>query len=170
MSVKSFRSPFLFCVLPVILLLVTEPIDIRAGGLCCSRCRCERPCRKVCRLVCEDRKITTTCWRCQSEDVCIPGPSKPGCEHCETVCAECSDDSKKVHAEPKRLVWTTWHPFRSGDILTRRKLMKRTVTKTVPSYKWVVVDLCEECQTSFRDAQTDPGTVIPPKPEIQDKK
>jgi hypothetical protein len=48
--------------------------------------------------------------------------------------------------------------------------MKRTVTKTVPSYKWVVVDLCEECQTSFRDAQTDPGTVIPPKPAIQDKK
>ncbi|MFO0427500.1 MAG: hypothetical protein ACK526_13125 [Planctomyces sp.] len=156
--------------------------DGSAGGHRCSHCRCEKQCTRVCRLVREDRKITTTCWGCECEEFCIPGPSSPGCEHCETVCGNCTPSEpstkgaegdakpappaskKKVYSEPKRLVWTDWIPDCRATVHTKKKLMKRTVTKTVPSWKWVVVDLCEECQPLCPDAPVEPGAKIPPKP------
>jgi hypothetical protein len=33
----------------------------------------------------------------------------------------------------------------SAKVHTKKKLMKKTVTKKVPSHKWVVEDLCDNC-------------------------
>jgi hypothetical protein len=89
---------------------------------CCVTCGCAA--QKVCRLVVEEKLVETCCWGCVSEDFCVPGPSKPGCRHCETVCGSCEPDECTVAcAKPKPLIWNEWVPGRA-QIFTRKKLMK----------------------------------------------
>ena len=155
-----------------VLLVVTAVINIvclaRAADECCAHCGCLQGCQKVCRLVCEQKKITTTCWGSKCEDFCIPGPSKSGCKHCETVCEECSDP-KSPCVQPKRLIWTEWIPSSSAKVYTKKKLMKRTVTTTVPSYKWVVEDLCPHCEGKCAVVNIPPGADVPPAPTVDAK-
>jgi hypothetical protein len=131
----------------------------------CDHCGQVCPCQKTCRLVCETKKVEITCWGCKCEDFCIPGPSKPGCKHCEWVCEECDAacDPKGVHTQAKKFVWTEWVPG-CATMHTRKKLMKKTITKTIPSYKWVVEDLCPKCQAHAQSAAVPVGTELPQPP------
>lgn len=131
----------------------------------CAHCGDASACQRVCRLVSEDRKVTTTCWGYQCEEFCVPGPSKPGCKHCETVCDECKDAESKVHVKPHRLVWSDWNPACFANRFTKAKLMKKTESKKVQGYKWVVEDVCAACVS--RCALVDPpadNAEIPPLP------
>ncbi|MFN8857163.1 MAG: hypothetical protein ACK50P_16475 [Planctomycetaceae bacterium] len=110
----------------------------------CQRCGCGS-CSKVCRLVCEDKKVTVTCWGVQEEDFCVPGRGVEQCQHCEEVC-ECQDAEGEVSSRPRMFSWKEWQPCGDPEIRTKRKLMRKTVTKKVPTYKWVIQDLCEECR------------------------
>jgi hypothetical protein len=136
-----------------------------AGDICCALCGCSKPCQKTCRLVCEEQEIEITCWGCKREDFCVPGPSKPGCRHCEMVCGKCEeeDDQNAPYSKAKRFVWTYWMPSRAS-VHSRKKLMKKTVTKTVPGYKWVVEDLCEYCATTCTSVDVEPGASVQPPP------
>ncbi|MBL8850775.1 MAG: hypothetical protein JNG89_13930 [Planctomycetaceae bacterium] len=119
-------------------------VAARPGDGCCDHCGGRSGVRKICRRVDEQKKVTITCWGCDEEDFCVPGCSTPGCEHSEDVCG-CSDGCcRSLWVRP--FVWTEWTPSDCASIFTRKKLMKRTVTKTVPSYKWVVEDLCSSCR------------------------
>jgi hypothetical protein len=112
----------------------------------CARCGCEEPCKKVCRLVCEEKKVEVVCWGCKCEDFCVPGPGCPTCEHCNCVCQSCGKDGtpSKVCSAPKRLVWYDWRPS-FAQMYTKTKLMRRTEVVKVPTYKWVVEDVCCDC-------------------------
>ncbi len=139
-----------------------------AGLGCCRRCGCAaNRCRKVCRLEKSEKKITTTCWGMECEDICLPGPSTPECKHCETICCQDKDD-KKIITQPKRLVWISWRPGCEADLITKRKLMKKTVTKTVPSFKWVVEDLCKECVAAIEPITVPSGIKLPNPPGGRD--
>ncbi len=141
------------------------PETTLAGHGGCHRCGWNANlCRKVCRLVQVDRKITTTIWGMECEDFCMPGPSTPDCKQCDMVGSPVPGD--KVCSKPKRIVWTSWIPGCGQEIHTKRKLMKKTVTKTVPSYKWVVEDLCSECAASCAPVTLPEGTPEPPRPAI----
>lgn len=129
----------------------------------CDRCRDQGPCNKVCRLECETKKVEVTCWGIKCEEFCMFGPSKSVCKHCETVCEFCEEDSDAISSGPKKFVWREWNPC-SAKIFTRKKLMKRTVTKTVPSYKWVIEDLCETCEQNLPEVMIEPGANVPPPP------
>ena len=131
----------------------------------CDHCGCAAPCQKTCRLVCETKKVEITCWGCKCEDFCIPGPSKPGCKHCEMVCEDCDAgcDPNGVHYQPHKFVWTEWIPG-CAKIHTRKKLMKKTITKTIPSYKWVVENLCPQCVAHSQSAAVPVGTELPQLP------
>ena len=143
------------------------PAMVTAGEGCCSRCGCSsNRCNKICRLVQVDRKIITTCWGIECEDFCVPGPSTPDCRHCEIVCSPMTDD-KQICVKPKRLVWISWIPGCGAEIFTKRKLMKKTVTTTVPSYKWVVEDACPECTAAIEPILIPPATTITPAPHIE---
>lgn len=152
---------FIAGTLLVLVILVVISSRARAGSSCCAHCGCTDGCQKVCRLVCENKKITTTCWGCQSEDFCVPGPSQANGRYCDVVCND--NDTKAPCVQPKRFAWTEWIP---GDakVYTKKKLMKRTITKTVPSYKWVVEDLCPQCAANSEAPAVPPGTPIPPVP------
>jgi len=112
----------------------------------CARCGCEGPCKKVCRLVCEEKKVEVVCWGCKCEDFCVPGPGCPTCEHCNCVCQTCGKDagSSQVCSEPKRFFWYNWRPS-FAQMYTKTKLMRRTETVKVPTYKWVIEDVCCDC-------------------------
>jgi hypothetical protein len=123
-------------------LLTTVRTAAAAGG--CCKCGCPQA-TKVCRLVCEEKKVQVTLWGVRDEDFCVPGPSKVGCRDCEVV-ADPKENDKTPCYEPKKFSWTQWIPSGCPTMFTKQKLMKKVVTKTVPSYKWVVEDLCAECE------------------------
>lgn len=129
-----------------------------AGGCCChcGGCDCSE---KVCRLVCEDKKVEVTCWGYVCEDFCLPGPGEPCCKKCKTVCVDCEApcDPKAPCVQPKYIVWREWIPS-CAKLFTRKKLMKKTETVTVPSYKWVVEDMCPHCQGKCDLAEVDAAT------------
>jgi hypothetical protein len=61
-------------------------------------------------------------------------------------------------------VWYDWIPGCAGGITTKNKLMKRTVVKRVPTYKWVVEDLCDGCERNCVGAAVPINVEIPPPP------
>jgi hypothetical protein len=124
----------------------------RAGHGCCAHCGCTAECCKVCRLVSEEKKVEVFCYGCKCEEFCLACPSKPGCKHCECLCDECEhlENPDAPVARPKSFVWFDWFPG-GAKIYTRTKLMRKTETVTVPSYKWVVEDLCPDCAAASGD-------------------
>jgi hypothetical protein len=132
----------------------------------CAHCGCRScSCRKICRLVCETRKITTTCWGMACEDVALPGPSEPVCRQGEMVNPLMADDRNLI-TRPKRRVWTLWRPPEGPDVFTKRKLMKKTISKSVPSYRWIVEDICGNCLTGLEPVTPPVGTELPPLPQV----
>jgi hypothetical protein len=141
------------------------------GGECCARCGCHDSCQKVCRLVCEEKKVDVICWGMKCEDFCVPGPSKPCCKQCDVVCDDCGKNHKEGDpvATPHRFIWRDWIPSAHANIYTKKKLMQRIDTKKVPSYKWVVEDLCKKCESKTESASVEPGAQIPPAPDVDAK-
>ena len=131
----------------VFILGITSLSTCIADDRCCAHCGCKQP-KKTLKLVKEDKKISVTCWGVQEVDFCVNGPSCPGCTHCETICKK--DPSNKADAivcsESKSFQWKDWIPKANASIATKKKLMKKTVTKTIPSFRWVIEDLCDQCK------------------------
>src|SRR6185295_1583682 len=88
-----------------------------------------------------------------------------GCKNWEEVCQSTEKDAGGPCVAPKDFVWYDWIPGCSKGILTKKKLMKKTVTKTVPSFKWVVEDLCSQCEEKLKGADVPPGVEVPPPPK-----
>lgn len=110
-----------------------DPPAAQAGHLFCDHCGCQQNCRKVCKLVCEKKKETTTEYTSECEDFCIPGPShKCGVRYEHDECG----------GHPHRKI--IWQPT-CAKVHTRKKLVKKEVTKEVPDYKWVVEEYCCIC-------------------------
>jgi hypothetical protein len=103
---------------------------------CCDHCGCQCECQKVCRLICETKKVTKPEYSCECEDFCVPGPS----EHCVTR-DECGC---------KKHVYTPT----CATVRTRTKLVKKEVTKEVPSYRWVVEKVCPACACKTGDTSS----------------
>jgi hypothetical protein len=81
------------------------------------------------------------------------------------VCGECGDkcDCTKPHAKPKKFVWTDWTPG-CAKIFSKKVLLQKKITKTVPSYKWVVEELCPTCEANCDCAEAPAGADVPPPP------
>lgn len=158
-----------FAITPAAALVASLLLAVGAiAGDCCSHCGCNS-CRKVCRLVCEDKKVDVVCWGCLCEDFCLPKHDKRGCEHCKMVCADCTKPREPgaPYVKPKRFVWTDWCPG-CATMHTKKKLMKKTETVTVPSFKWVVEDLCPNCEGACDVAAVGPQDTVPEPPEVAD--
>jgi hypothetical protein len=115
-----------------------------AASGCCRRCGHPEATR-VCRKVCEMKKVKVALWGVDEEDFCLPGPSRPGCKNQECV-SDPQENEKTPSYLPKLFSWRDWTPSGAPTTLhTKKKLMKKTVTKTVPTYRWIVEDLCVNC-------------------------
>lgn len=112
-------------------------IDLMYG--CCNR----PACGKVCKLVCEPTKLTAIGYGCECKEICIPGPSRQGCKHCETRC--CCDDDIKGGRPKMEFCWYDWFACGCAQPRTIRVLTKYQAEKKVPFYHWEVVDGCNCC-------------------------
>jgi hypothetical protein len=137
-ALSSFVLPMAICCL----------IGAASPETKCARCGAVAPCKKVCKLVCEEKNVEVVCWGCKCEEFCVPGPGCPKCEHSKCVCENCKDGEPigKVCSEPKRFVWKDWLPS-WGEMYSRTKLMRKTEMVKVPTYKWVTEDVCCNCLT-----------------------
>jgi hypothetical protein len=135
-----------------------------AGGHC-VRCGRDEACQKVCRLVVEEKKVDVVCWGTKCEDFCVPGPSKPGCRNCELVCETSDASCTGPHTATKKFVSTEWIPG-SAAVHTKKKLMKKTVTKKVPSHKWVVENLYSQCEANAVGPDIQPGVAVSTSPVV----
>jgi hypothetical protein len=105
---------------------------------------CNRPaCGKVCKLICGTTKLTAVGYGCECKDICIPGPSVPGCKHCETRC--CCDSDVKGCRPKIEFCWYDWFTCGCARPRTIRVLTKYQAEKEVPAYHWEVVDGCNCC-------------------------
>lgn len=156
------RDHCLCLLLATVMLLCAKSLVYAHEGFC-SHCGQTGSCQKICRLVCEDKKVEVICWGYQCEDFCVPCHGKRGCEHCDMVCEECSPNADGVHSKPKRFIWFDWTPTKA-TMYTRTKLMKKITSKKVPTYKWVVEDLCENCEANATCASVTPDVELPPVP------
>lgn len=114
--------------------VLTPAQDAWAGHMFCHHCGCHTKCKKVCRLVCGTKKETKTEYTSECEDFCVPGPS-----HKLGYTYECDEHGHK-HRKP------IWKPT-CAKVHTRKKLVKKEVTKEVPDYQWVVEEYCCICGT-----------------------
>ena len=135
----------------------------------CEQCGAAAGCQRSCRLVMEEKKVTITCWGSQAEDFCLPLKGQPCQQHCELVCDE-GPDGDALCVKPKKFVWTEWIPGCGAKPYTKQKLMKKTITKKVPSYKWVVETLCDECRERCPSVEAPPGAEVPLPPVINVKR
>lgn len=112
--------------------------------------------------MCEEKEVEVTCWGCRCEPFALPGPSRPGCEHSVEVCPSCPEEVQAgqaskdgVCSQPRKFLWRDWIPNPQATVFTKKKLLKRVVKQKVPSYRWVVEDLCAPCASA--EPPTTPG-------------
>lgn len=109
----------------------------------CVHCGCQTACKKVCRLVCETKKVEITCWEVQCEEFCpvLPkifgkrcGCGDPGCGPDKVAGGGCDVGCGKELAVPQ-----------CGKSRVKKTLVKKTMTKEVPVYRCVVEHVCGQC-------------------------
>lgn len=122
--------------------------EVYAGGHCCEQCGHECKTSRVCHVIVEMKKVPKTCYSCECEDFCVPGPSKrcgrapePDDSACGELCLQ------------ERWYWN-WIPG-CAKVYKRSKLIKKVTQVEVPSFKWVVEDLCPECRAKAQTTKPD---------------
>jgi hypothetical protein len=106
-------------------------------------CRSRPACGKVCKLVCDTTTLVAVGYGCECTQICIPGPSQPGCKHCETRC--CCDDELQGCRPKIEFCWFDWCACGCARPRTVKVLTKYQAEKEICSYHWEVVDGCNCC-------------------------
>jgi hypothetical protein len=112
---------------------------------CCEHCGA----RKVCKVVCEMKKVRKTVWAVECEEFCPLLPrlcrdGDPCCDPCQPACRDrkcgkcrdCCDPCAEI--EGRKYV-----PPKCGKLRTVKKLVRKEIECEVPGYKCVVV--CPRC-------------------------
>jgi hypothetical protein len=119
-------------------------------------------CGKVCKLVCEKTKLPAVGYGYKCDTICIPGPSKRGCKHCDTTCCG-ADDIEGCNPEIE-FCWYDWFACGCAKPRTVRLLTKYQAEKQVGSYHWEVVDAsCCDC-VSLDGTPSKDGNIYKPAP------
>lgn len=131
-------------------------------------------CGKVCKLVCETKKLTAICYGSESKDICIPDPSREGCKHCAVCYGKCAAGSCG-ECQPKcQFCWRDWFACGCAQPRRVRVLTKYQAEKKICWYHWEVVDAtCCKCvsqngHTSAMEKNTvtkSSRTIYKPAPE-----
>src|SRR6476660_5765377 len=105
---------------------------------------------KVCKIVCETKKLTSICYGSDSKDFCIPEPSRRGCKHCAECYGKAPSDTCNCNScQPKcEFCWRDWFACGCAQPRTVRVLTKYQAEKKICWYHWEVLDAaCCDCVT-----------------------
>jgi hypothetical protein len=144
-------------------LTIGEVARCTAAGELMFGCWNRPTCGKVCRLVCEKKKLTVVGYGSKCETICVPGPSCRGCKHCSVECCGEGDDCtggtssrscchacQPVQAKIE-FCWRDWFARGCAKPRTIKVLTKYQAEKEICGYHWEVVDagnLHEEITTA----------------------
>jgi hypothetical protein len=139
-------------------LAVTFLTILRAAALKaddgCDRCGCVL-CRRVSRVVREMKKVMVAVYTYESDR----GGGEPG-QPCGETCdrhGDCNETGASGCCVASGAVAAaTMAPGRP-------RLVKQEQIKEVPTYKWVVEYLCEDCASMTEGREMDPAAVQPPQ-------
>jgi hypothetical protein len=116
-------------------------------------------CGKVCKLVCETKKLTAVGYGCESKDICLPEPSRAGCKHCAVCYGKSTSDAcgNCQSCAPKcEFCWRDWFACGCAQPRTVHVLTKYQAEKKICWYHWEVVDAgCCDCVNPSESV--DPG-------------
>jgi hypothetical protein len=106
-------------------------------------------CGKMCKLVCETKKLTDIGYGSECKEICLPGPSRAGCKHCAVCYGKCAGDvcGDCQSCQPKcEFCWRDWFACGCAQPRTVRVLTKYQAEKKICWYHWEVVDAaCCNC-------------------------
>ena len=134
------------------LLICIQPPSPANGSDFIVGCRTRPACGKVCKLVCETAKLTAVCYGCESAEICVPGPSRPGCKHCQSCCGDDCCAAGACHCGPGgcrdcrdkgpecKFCWRDWIACGCAKPRTVKVLTKYQAEKEICWYHWEVVD------------------------------
>src|SRR6478672_8798151 len=110
----------------------------------------QRPaCGKVCKLVCETKKLTAIGYGSECKDICLPEPSRAGCKHCAVCYGKCANEAcgDCPSCAPKcEFCWRDWFACGCAQPRTIHVLTKYQAEKKICWYHWEVVDAaCCNC-------------------------
>jgi hypothetical protein len=115
----------------------------RAGDMMYG-CATRPACGKICKLVCESKKLQAVGYGYKCESICIPSPSRHGCKHCDATC--CAGDDLKGCAPKIEFCWYDWFASGCAKPRTVKILTKYQAERKIDSYHWEVVDAsCCDC-------------------------
>jgi hypothetical protein len=100
-------------------------------------------CGKVCQLVCETKTLVAIGYGNVCKDICVPGPSRSGCKHCDICCGECNCDPTSCcqSSAPKcEFCWRDWFACGCTKPRSVKVLTKYQAEKKICWYHWKVVD------------------------------
>ena len=119
----------------------------------------KRPaCGKVCKLVCETKKLTAIGYGNECKTICLPGPSRQGSKHCAACCGKCKCDPCICCQEsaPKcEFCWRDWFACGCAKPRTVKVLTKWQAEKKICWYHWEVVDASSCDGVTKSDASVD---------------
>lgn len=127
--------------------------DCRTAPACCGQTH--ESCgdcgvRKVCKVVCEMKKIKKIAWVVECEEFCAPLPGcKRSCRSRQT--GNCGDSCCDPCASLRRPMVTP----KCSKVRARKTLVKKQITCEVPVYKCIVVcgnGCCEEAGCGGEEA------------------
>jgi hypothetical protein len=106
-------------------------------------------CGKVCKLVCDTKKLTSIGYGAECKSFCIPEPSRAGCKHCAVCYGKCNGDpcDSCPSCAPKcEFCWRDWFACGCAQPRTVHVLTKYQAEKKICWYHWEVVDAaCCDC-------------------------
>jgi hypothetical protein len=125
----------------------------------CGHCGRRSVCNKVCRVVCEMKKVTKVVWTVECDEFCAPLPGcGHGCGSCGDACGcgeeSCDSCAKDACAELRS------RPLvapKCGKVRCRKTLVKKEITCEVPAYKCVVEFRCPGCEADCSAEEATPA-------------
>jgi hypothetical protein len=127
-------------------------------------------CGKVCKLVCETKKLTAIGYGSKCKAICLPGPSCPGCKHCAVCCGKGDEkpgDAYCPNCQPKcEFSWRDWFAGECDKPRTIHVLTKYQSEKKISWYHWEVVDAacCDSPEPGEKAIAPTDRTIYKPAP------
>jgi len=129
---------------------------------CCHSCGV----RKVCKVVCEMKKVKKTTWVVECEEFCA---SLPNCKRPCKSCCNTGNCGEECCCDPCASLRRPMVPPKCGKVRCRKKLVKKEIICEVPVYKCVVVcvnSCCEAAACCGEEADSPaPAPKAAPAPE-----
>jgi hypothetical protein len=163
------RRHILLLSLPSLVVLGAVGLPIFSRTAIANECCLDmsRPaCGKVCKLVCEQKKLAAVGYGSKCKAICLPEPSCPGYKHCAVCCPNPNADDKPGNCCPNcrpkfEFSWRDWFACGCAKPRTIHVLTKYQAEKKIPWYHWDVVDApcCEGAEPIEKEATPEKKSV-----------